>query len=107
MPTRLQLALLGIHLTLATMVLLSVVAQRADRDTELQILRRAAQADQQETADLVHQVAIERAILNGLRDGDPFAIELVARRKYGWQGTAATGETKPPPLSEVIPTVDR
>ncbi|MHC5068324.1 MAG: hypothetical protein ACYTF0_07015, partial [Planctomycetota bacterium] len=68
-----------------------------ERRSEVDILRHEAEHDRLVTEQLERKAGIQEAVLDGLRNKDPFVVELIARHRHDYQG-AAGDEILPPPL---------
>jgi cell division protein FtsB len=89
--------LLICHLAVASLCLAALVGSYQERHAEVERLRSQAVLERAATAGLERQVMIDEALRAGLQEGDPYVIELMARRKLGMR---RDGEIVPPPLSE-------
>ncbi len=89
--------LLSANAALGCWIVWSLYSGQLERQTELEAVRAAAEADRLATLELERQVSIQEATLNALREDDPYVIELMIRDKLGWRGLA---EIPPPPLPE-------
>lgn len=89
--------LLVANALLGTWVVTSLYARLVERETEVEAVRLAADDERAAMVELERQVAVKEAVLDGLRDEDPYVIEFMARDRLGWRGD---GEVPPPPLPE-------
>jgi len=87
--------ILTANCTLGAWVVASLYTRLVERETEVETVRVAATSDHEVTVELKRQVAVQEAVLDGLRDDDPYVVELLTRDKLGWHGE---GEVRPPPL---------
>jgi len=85
------------NLVLGAWVVSSLYVRLQERRGEVDAVRHAAVQERQATEELRHQVAVQEATLAGLRQDDPYVIEMLAREKLGWEGP---DEVRPPPLPE-------
>ena len=92
-----NLLVLVINLGLGAWVVASLYGRLVEREAEVEAVRIAAANERRDTAELQRQVAVQEALLDGLRDQDPYVVELLTRDRLGWRGE---GETPPPPLLE-------
>ncbi len=89
-----------VHSAVAIAVVGLLYGQYDTRQREVDETRRLADRERAETARLEHENAVHQDLLRGLKDNDPYVVELVARDRLGY---ARPGEVAPPPL----PTIDK
>lgn len=89
-----------IHLAVAIAVVGLLSGQYEARRREVDETRRLADRERAETARLDRENTVHQDLLRGLKDNDPYVVELVARDRLGY---ARPGEVAPPPL----PTIDK
>lgn len=89
--------LIGIlaHLLLAGAIIAVLVGHYRGREAEVAAIREDAAAERRQTEALQREVDVQQQTLHGLVDGDPFAVDLMARERLGHQ---QSGEIQPPPL---------
>ncbi|MBA3847554.1 MAG: hypothetical protein H0X45_13045 [Planctomycetes bacterium] len=87
-------ALIVAHLAIAAAVIGGLVDQRRARTGAVAQVRDVADAEHRETARLVDDHAAKKQILTGLREHDPYVVELLARDRLGY---TRPNEIAPPP----------
>lgn len=95
--TPLRAGLLIAHIAVGAVLILGFADHVAERRTEVDSLRQQADRERAATEQIVHQVNVSEAVRDGLREDDPYVVELVARDTHGWR---APDEVSPPPLPE-------
>jgi cell division protein FtsB len=83
-----------IHGIFATLVVLGISMHLQQRELDVQKIRSLAHTERTETARLQHDIAQQEAIIDGLRQKDPYVVEMVTRDKLRYTGN---GEITPPP----------
>ncbi|TVR42607.1 MAG: hypothetical protein EA402_11380 [Planctomycetota bacterium] len=96
-PTFLQGTLILLHAVAAVVVVFNLSQQRQERQAEVEQLRIIAQDEAQLTESHRRQVATYEALLDGLRQRDPYVVELLARDRLGYRHTHHR-EVPPPRL---------
>lgn len=81
----LQSLLVAGHLIVAAVVVYNVWMQHNARETEVSQLRDLAGKELELTTSHREQVAIYEALLEGLREQDPYVVELLARDRLGYR----------------------
>ncbi len=99
MSLRRPIALL-FHVAAAIAVVGLLYGQYDARSREVDETRRLAGRERAETARLERENTVHQDLLRGLKDNDPYVVELVARDRLNY---ARPGEVAPPPL----PAIDK
>lgn len=89
--------LFALNLTVGTVVVTALVDGLLRREGEVDEMRAAARQERRATAELEREVGVQEALLEGLRNDDPYVIELLARDKLDFRGA---DEVLPPPLPD-------
>ena len=92
-----QTVIVAIHVALGATIAVAVANHYTMRRAEVDALRAQADHDSRTTTALEQETAVQEAILSGLREQDPFVVELIARHRHHYQG-ADGNEILPPPL---------
>lgn len=89
-----------VHGVAGTLLVISLFIYLQEREVEVARIKQVAQQERQETQRLQHDIEQQQALLKGLRDKDPYVVELIARDRLNYAGP---GEIAPPPL----PAIDK
>ena len=89
--------ILAANVVIGVWVIASLYARLELRRSEVDAVRAAAQEERIATQELTRQVSVQEAILGGLREDDPYVVEMLAR-DMGLIDTS--NESSPPPLPE-------
>jgi len=89
--------LLALHVGAGCLVVMALARHLVDREREIGDLARTADAEHRQTLLQERQVEVQRNLLDGLRQGDPFVIEWIAREQHGYHGPH---EVMPKPLPQ-------
>ncbi len=89
-----------VHAAIAIAVVGLLYGQYDARQREVDETRRLADRERAETARLERENTVHQDLLRGLKDNDPYVVELVARDRLDY---ARPGEVAPPPL----PAIDK
>ena len=92
---RLSVPLIALHAVAGMLVVGSLVWHLHDREIRLSQVRTRAETEREESRRLEHSIALDEHLRVGLRQRDPYVVELLARERLGWQ---RTGEFSPPPV---------
>lgn len=87
-----------IHLGIAIAALGVLYGQYSSRQDDVDRIRTEAHYERDQTQRMENQVSVQQEILGGIRDGDPFVVDLLARERLNLD---RPGELSPPPLSIV------
>ena len=87
-------ALIVVHLAIAAAILGGLVEQRRTRGEAVAEVRSVADAESRETDRMQRDHTVQKSLLDGLREQDPYVVEYLARERLGY---ARTGEIAPPP----------
>jgi hypothetical protein len=88
-----------LHLAIAVALVALVHLAVQHRRTAVAERSREAALEQAETARTRDAMERDRALRDGLRANDPFAVELIARDRLGW---SRPGEQRPPPAPGAV-----
>lgn len=89
-----------VHAVLGTVLVISLSIYLQEREAEVARVKQVAQQERLETQRLQHDIDQQKALINGLRQKDPYVVELIARDRLKYAGP---GEIAPPPL----PAIDK
>ncbi len=89
-----------VHAVFATLVVIGLSIYLQEREVEVSRVKQVASQEHQDTARLRSEIEQQKALLAGLRQKDPYVVELVARDRLNYSGP---GEIAPPPL----PAIDK
>lgn len=90
--------LLAAHAALALLIIGLLFRQYEERRAQVAETRRAAEADREVTERLARETQVQQDLLRGIKDGDPYVVEMLAREKLRYQ---RQGEIAPPPRPAV------
>ncbi len=76
-----------LHITVAVIVLGAVWSNYSDRLVEHQRIAQQAEAAKVKAESREQEVEINRQLLKGLQEDDPYVIEKIARDKYDYSGS--------------------
>ncbi len=89
-----KIALLLLHVALGIYLVTCLVDRRRTAEARIDARRAQAEREHRRTQSIETQVRELGAIKQGLLDDDPYAVELMARTRFGYAGE---GEISPPP----------
>jgi cell division protein FtsB len=89
-----------LHMVFATVVVISLFIYLQEREAEVSRIKQLAHQEHQETARLQSDITQQDELIKGLRQKDPYVVEMIARDKFKYAGA---GEIAPPPL----PSIDK
>jgi cell division protein FtsB len=92
--------LVVVHAVFATVVVISLSIALQEREKEVAQVKRLAHNERVETQQLQADITQQEALIDGLRQKDPYVVELVARDHLNYAGK---DEFVPPPL----PAIDK
>ena len=92
--------LVVVHGVAGTLLVISLFIYLQEREVEVSRIKQVAHQERQETQRLQHDIEQQQALLKGLREKDPYVVELIARDRLKYVGP---GEITPPPL----PAIDK
>lgn len=81
-----RISLVIIHISVAAVIVSLLYASYSKRNAEYLSVESSATKARMDMEETQQQVNIQRALLNGLQDNDPYVIEKIAREKYGYSG---------------------
>ncbi len=93
--TRLSVPLVALHAVAGTLVVGALLWHLHERQARLDQVRCRAEAERDEARRMERTIALNEHLRAGLRQRDPYVVELLARERLGWQ---RTGEYSPPPV---------
>ena len=88
-----QAILVLAHATLALAIIGLLWSQYDQRHQAVAEVRRAADAEHAETEKVKADVQVQQDLLRGIKQGDPYVVEMLARDKLDYQ---RPGELTPP-----------
>jgi hypothetical protein len=86
---------IALHILLGLAVLVLLVRQLGIRAQEVSDIRGLANHEHTETVQMQRTMQLHQDLLSGMRNKDPYVVELLARQKLNY---ARPGEFTPPPL---------
>jgi hypothetical protein len=92
--------LLVLHVVVATVAVLGLLAHLAEREREVNRIKEVARQEHLDTVNMQREIAQQQALLDGIGRRDPYVVELIARDRLQYSGP---GEFSPPPL----PAIDK
>lgn len=92
--------LVVVHAVLGTVLVITLFIYLQEREVDVARVKQVAQQERQETQRLQHDIDQQKALISGLRQKDPYVVELIARDRLKYAGP---GEIAPPPL----PAIDK
>jgi hypothetical protein len=92
-----QALLVLAHAALATTIIGLLWMQYDQRRHAVAEVRRVADAEHAETQRVQQDVRVQQDLLRGIKQGDPYVVEMLARDKLEYQ---RPGELTPPALPE-------
>lgn len=96
-PSFLAIVLALAHVVIAVTIVWGMQHQYAQRSEEVGSLRSTAQRESADTAKLQREVEVLEHLLDGVRQDDPYVIELLARDRLGYRNPEHL-EVPPPRL---------
>ena len=94
-----QALLVIAHAALATTIIGLLWMQYDQRRQAVAEVRRAAETEHAETLRVQQEVRVQQDLLRGIKQGDPYVVEMLARDKLEYQ---RPGELTPPVLPEAV-----
>ena len=88
-----QAILVLAHATLALAIIGLLWSQYDQRRQAVNEVRRAADTERAETEKVKQDVQVQQDLLRGIKQGDPYVVEMLARDKLDYQ---RPGELTPP-----------
>lgn len=90
-----------LHLVVAVAAIGLLHQQYRQRQIDVAQVQAAAQHERAETQRVENEVAVQQQILGGIREGDPFVVEMLARERLD---LTRPGEITPPPAAQATPS---
>lgn len=90
-----QTVLVFAHAALAMAIISLLWVQYDQRQRSVAEVRRTAEAERATTEKIEQEVKVQQDLLRGLKQGDPYVVEMLARDKLDYQ---RPGELTPPAL---------
>lgn len=90
-----------LHLALAVVAVTLLHNQYRQRQIDVAQVQLAAEHERAETERIENDVAVQQQILGGIREGDPFVVEMLARDRLE---LTRPGELTPPPAAQTAPS---
>ena len=98
---RLSVPLLALHAIVGMLAVGALIWHLRERETRLDQVRSRAEAERDDSRRMERSITLDEHLRAGLRQRDPFVVELLARERLGWQ---RTGEYFLPPSAPSAPT---
>jgi cell division protein FtsB len=83
------------HGMVAILILGVLCHQLKTREQDTEDVRRTAEQERDDTQRMQHENQVQQDLLKGIRQNDPYVVELLAREKLRFAGP---GEIAPPQL---------
>lgn len=88
---------IGVHLLIAIVVISGLHERYQKREQEVSHIRDLAAEERGDTLRQREGVLVLERLIEGLRDRDPYVVELLARQRLGFEGSNQQ-EIAPPKL---------
>ena len=92
-----QALLVIAHATLALAIIGVLWLQYDQRQQAVTDVRRTAESEHTDTEKVKQDVQVQQDLLHGIKQGDPYVVEMLARDKLDYQ---RPGELTPPSLPQ-------